>query len=83
MSKELGVIALGFSIIVITQLGIPGSWRTMLLVLVGATIASIGFFLRAEALGRTRRSSPTDFVENDKPHHSSEHGTTDGIGPLN
>lgn len=83
MSKELGVIALGFSIIVITQLGVPNSWRTTLLVLAGAAIASIGFFLRAEAVSRTRRSGSSHFVENDKPHHSSEHDTTDRLGPLN
>jgi hypothetical protein len=75
MSKELGVILLGFSIIIITQLGIPGTWRTALLVLAGAAIASIGFFLRTEALTRSRRSRPAHFVENDTEHHSRHGGT--------
>ena len=83
MSKELGVVLLGFSIIIITQLGVPGSWRTAMLVIAGVAIASLGFFLRAEALGRTRRSGHSHFVENDASEHSREHERNDGIGPLN
>ena len=78
MSKELGVILLGFSIIIITQLGVPGSWRTALLVVAGVAIASLGFFLRAEALARGRGGRNTHFIENDGAH-SSRHGGTDGI----
>jgi hypothetical protein len=75
MSKELSVILLGFSIIIITQLGIPGTWRTALLVLAGAAIASIGFFLRTEALTRARRSRHAHFVENETEHHSRHGGS--------
>lgn len=78
MSKELGVILLGFSVIIITQLGVPGSWRTALLVVAGALIGTLGFFLRAEALARSRRGRNAHFVENDSAH-SSRHGGTDGI----
>ena len=52
MSKEVAVIVLGAWIILVTQLGIPSAWREALIVLSAAAVVAVGFFLRAEALGR-------------------------------
>lgn len=82
MSKELAVILLGVWIIVLTQLGIPGSWRTILLILSGLVIAGIGLYLRAEALGRGERTPHHNFVENGGPSHP-QHERKEGVGSLN
>lgn len=64
MSKEMSLIALGVWVIVVPYLGIPGSWRTALLVLTGLGIAAIGFLLRNESLSRGIESSDRHpFVE--------------------
>lgn len=58
-------MALGLWLIVLPYLGIPGSWRTVLLILSGIVIAGTGFFLRSEALARShKRSAHRPFVEN-------------------
>jgi len=65
MSKEMAVIASGIWVAVIPYLGIPGSWRTILTMLTGLVIVSLGFFLRAEVLSRgSHRSRHHLFVEN-------------------
>lgn len=65
MSKETWVIAAGIWLLMVPYLGIPGSWRTTVLVLTGALLILLGFFLRAEVLRRTsRRSADHPFVEN-------------------
>jgi len=65
MSKEMAIIALGIWVAAIPYLGVPGSWRTVLLVVTGLLITSLGFFLRAEVLTRgARRSKHHPFVEN-------------------
>ncbi|MEK7068650.1 MAG: hypothetical protein AAB964_02450 [Patescibacteria group bacterium] len=87
MSKEMLVIALGVLTAVVTQLGIPGSWKLSLLFLTGVAIAGIGFLLRGEALSRTGRGSHlpgqsgTSFVESPMPRHDNEQ--KDGINSLN
>lgn len=64
MSKEMGVIALGLWVIVVPYLGIPGSWRTVLLVLAGVGITIIGFLLRGEVISRgVQGSEKNHFVE--------------------
>ncbi len=65
MSKEMAVIAFGVWVAVIPYLGIPGSWRTAILVLTGIALMSLGFFLRAEVLSRgMKRGRHHPFVEN-------------------
>ncbi len=65
MSKEMAVIAFGIWVAVVPYLGIPGSWRTALLVVTGFAIIALGFFLRAEMLSRgMRRNRHHPFVEN-------------------
>lgn len=65
MSKEVAVIILGVVVVAVTQLGIPSSWRTGIIVLSGLALIAIGFFLRAEALARGSKRTPHHpFVEN-------------------
>jgi hypothetical protein len=77
MSKEMAVIAFGIWVAVIPYLGIPGSWRTILLVLTGFAIIALGFFLRAEMLSRGgRRNQHHSFVENSaaaEPQYANDH----------
>jgi len=50
---------------VVPYLGIPGSWRTAILVLSGVVIVVVGFFLRADATMRGgKRIEHRPFVEN-------------------
>lgn len=76
MSKETWIIILGAATVLLPQLGIPGSWRTLLLTLCGGSLVALGFVLRGEALSRggLSRRGALPFVEN-------EH--TDGIASLN
>lgn len=68
MSKETTIIVLGLWIIVLPYLGIPGGWRTTLLILTGAALMGLGFLLRNEALGRGSHTKGSrgqnSFVEN-------------------
>ncbi len=52
MSKEMSLMALGVAVVVVPYLGIPGSWRTVLLILIGLAVILIGFLLRGEVLSR-------------------------------
>lgn len=83
MSKEMAVILFGIWVAVIPYLGVPGSWRTLLLVATGILIASLGFFLRAEMLSRgVRRGSQHSFAENlSETQYANEH--KEGIRSLN
>ncbi|MEI7720150.1 MAG: hypothetical protein WCI89_03000 [bacterium] len=64
MSKEMLVIGLGFLVLVIPQLGIPASWRGILLILAGVAIIAIGFLLRGEVISRgARGAEKNNFVE--------------------
>jgi len=82
MSKEMMVIALGVWIIVVPYLGVPGTWRTAILVITGIVIAIVGFLLRGEALlGGTRRTENQSFVEHiPQPRHDE---SQKGISSLN
>ena len=80
MSKEMWVIVLGIWIVVVPYLGIPGSWRTVILVISGIALAAIGFFLRAETIARGGRSQHHPFVENS---HPTMHEQKEGITSLN
>ena len=64
MSKEMGVIILGLLVIIIPYLGLPISWRTILLVIVGVGITIIGFLLRGEVISKgTAGSEKHHFAE--------------------
>jgi cbb3-type cytochrome oxidase subunit 3 len=85
MSKEMTIIVLGFWVAVVPYLGIPSSWRVMLLVLTGILLAIVGFLLRGESLSRNKGSSHHPFVENDSAERVAylEHEPQDGITSLN
>lgn len=72
MSKEMAVIALGLWVVIVPYLGVPGSWRTTILVLSGIGIAVIGFMLRNEALTHGHTDSHTTFAESTPPRHEHE-----------
>ncbi len=80
MSKEMTVIALGVLVVVTPYLGIPGSWKTFVLVVAGAALAGVGFLLRGEALARGTRHGHDHFVENAAP---TTHQRDNVIGSLN
>ncbi len=83
MSKEMTVIALGVLVAVTPYLGIPGSWKTVILVLAGLALAGIGFLLRGEALAREAGQGHDHFVENSAPHTPTHTPRDHGIGSLN
>jgi len=87
MSKEMAVIALGVWLVIVPYLGVPGSWRTVLLLLTGVALVVLGLFLRADSLlVRSRKSEHHSFVENGfTQSHSDhlEHEHKEGIGSLN
>ena len=64
MSKEVGIIVLGLWLVVLPFLGFPGSWRMVFIFLSGLGIASLGFFLRAEALSRGKGRHDAPFTQN-------------------
>jgi hypothetical protein len=73
MSKEMTVIVLGLWVAVLPYLGIPGDWRTILLLLSGLGIAVIGFLLRGEALSHgTRPHERNSFVESGQPAQAGQ-----------
>ena len=83
MSKEMIVIALGLLVAVAPYLGVPGSWKTVLLVAAGLGIAGVGFLLRGESLARGTTQGDGHFVENSASSSSSQAPRDHGIGPLN
>ncbi len=67
MSKEMGVILLGLVIIVTPFLGIPGSWKTAVIVIAGLGVMLLGFLLRGQLLTRSGHTASPEshpFVEN-------------------
>ncbi len=83
MSKEMTVIALGVLVVITPYLGVPGSWKTVILVLAGLGLAGLGFLLRGEALARDAGHGHDHFVENSAPP-TPQHAPRDhGIGSLN
>ena len=85
MSKEMTIIALGIWVIIIPYLGVPGSWRTGLLLISGLFIVLVGFLLRAQSLSHsTKHTAHRTFEENT---HTSEdqhnHDRKERITSLN
>lgn len=64
MSKEVSIISLGVFVALLPFFGLPGSWRTTLLVLSGIAIACIGVFLRNETLSRGTPRRADGFIDN-------------------
>jgi hypothetical protein len=87
MSKEMTIIALGIWIIITPYLGVPGSWRTVLLVLSGLGIAVTGFLLRGESIARGAGSRTSrSYVESPatpQSLHEPAHEDSQGINSLN
>lgn len=78
------VIALGVWTVVVTQLGIPGSYKLTILLVTGVAIAALGFLLRGEAISRGSRAGrrQSSFVESSVAE-SDPHVQKDGINSLN
>ena len=93
MSKEMAIIVLGIWVMIVPYLGVPGAWRTVLLLVTGFGLVVLGFFLRAEVLSRgPRHGTSHPFVENlpagrqvlpDSAQEPVAHEHKEGIGPLN
>jgi membrane-bound ClpP family serine protease len=84
MSKETTIIALGIWVIIVPYLGIPTSWKTILLVLAGFAIVMIGFFQRTQGLAGNSKSRNQIFVENVSPATPPPgHDRKEGITSLN
>jgi hypothetical protein len=64
MSKEISVMVLGIVVALTPYLGLPGEWRTILLVLLGLSIAAIGFLLRRDVLTKGASNRADFFVDN-------------------
>ncbi len=64
MSKEVSLIILGVLTALTPFMGLPGEWRTVLLIIFGFAIAIIGFFLRSETLARGGGKGYHFFVDN-------------------
>ncbi|HEY4501984.1 MAG TPA: hypothetical protein VJJ20_02875 [Candidatus Paceibacterota bacterium] len=82
MSKEMTVIALGVLVAATPYLGVPGLWKTVILVLAGFCLAGVGFLLRGEALSRGVGEGKRHFVENQAPQ-STPTQRDHGISSLN
>ena len=72
MTKSITIIVLGFFVALVPFLGFPGSWKTLLLVLSGVSIAVLTFLWRREvrynAGSSTVSKSRTNtdvYIEND------------------
>jgi hypothetical protein len=90
MSKEILIIVVGIFLIIQTQFGIPDSWHTWLVVVLGIVLILLGFFQRTEALTRgakVSRSLPfkesafTDSTQSVAPE--IHHDRKEGIGSFN
>ncbi len=84
MSKEMAVIAAGIWVLIVPYLGVPGSWRTTLLIITGVALIVLGFFLRAEAIARAGRRGHSSFVEHvPNSTHERTYERKEGISSLN
>jgi hypothetical protein len=85
MSKEMWVIVLGLLVIAMPHLGIPGAWKTILFVVLGASIAALGFLLRGESLSRGSGAvaNREHFVESTPSSVSSVPHESQGINSFN
>lgn len=85
MSKEVSVIILGLLVAVAPYLGLPGSWRSVLLVIIGLGLAALGFFLRREALSRGAATRGDFFVDSrpqatESPFSHEAHASRPRVG---
>lgn len=64
MSKEVSVITLGALVALSPFLGLPGSWRSVLLVAIGLVLVLIGIILRRDVLSRGESKGTSFFVDN-------------------
>ena len=64
MSKEASIIAIGALVIVAPFLGLPGSWRTALLLILGVSLVIIGVVMRRDVVSRGETKGASFFVEN-------------------
>jgi hypothetical protein len=85
MSKEMTIIVLGVWVAIVPYLGIPGTWRTAILLLSGLGIAIVGFLLRGESIGRAHtRNARSTFTETTaEPAQPHSHDHQEGIASLN
>ena len=49
MSKETTVILLGALVVIVPYLGVPSSWRTLALIVIGIALMIVGFMLRGKS----------------------------------
>lgn len=79
------IIVLGVWVAIVPYLGIPGTWRTAILLLSGLGIAIVGFLLRGESIGRAQnRNARSTFAEAVvEPAASTTHEQTEGVTSLN
>ena len=54
MTKETGLIILGSIVALTPFIGIPGSWKTIIFIIVGILIAVFGFLLRLHRIIQLR-----------------------------
>lgn len=64
MSKEALVILFGALVGLMPYLGLPGSWRTVLLSVAGLVIVLLGVLLRREVLSRGDTKGTSFFIDN-------------------
>ena len=64
MSKEVSVITLGALVALSPFLGLPGSWRTTFLVVLGLLMILVGIILRRDTLSRGETKGTSFFVDN-------------------
>ena len=88
MSKETTVIVLGLWVVILPYLGIPGGWRTTLIIVSGIALMGLGFLLRGETLSRgshKEHRGRNSFVENTASitQDYSAHDNKEGITSLN
>ncbi|MDE1925429.1 MAG: hypothetical protein KGH79_04625 [Patescibacteria group bacterium] len=89
MSKETAIIVLGLWVVILPYLGIPGGWRTTLLILSGIALMVLGFLLRGDALSRgslaKEHRGRNSYVENTASitQDYSTHDHKEGITSLN
>ena len=78
------IIVLGVWVAIVPYLGVPGTWRTALLLVSGLGIAIVGFLLRGESIGRAQhRNARSTFVETTAEQPHSHHDHQEGITSLN
>lgn len=91
MIRRRYILVLGIWLIILSFLGIPGSWRTVLLIATGIVLILFAFYLRFKRGGDVNRGGPVDaFVDNGpvkfseiKPENSPEPTDAKDSNPKN